>query len=417
MRIGLFTDSYPPFINGVSTSIETLKKSLEKKGHVVYIVTVGQDATTYSYDEDNRILKVPGIPLGIYDYRAASIYPIRVINKIKSWKLDIIHSHTELCMGIFARLIAKQFGIPLVHTCHTMYKDYTYYVSRNHKILDLGCKKAIEYLSVFYCDLTANAFVVPTVKTYKVFRDEYKYDKDIYIVPTGIDSKRFYLENMDLKKLEETRKSLKYKKNDFVIVFVGRMAQEKNVEFLLNMMTKVKNKNIKLMIIGDGPDKEKYEEINKSLKLEDKVKFIGSVVWEEMPYYYHCADALITASLTETQGLTVIEAMASSLPAICIEDEAFHTMVIDGLNGRFFNNEKECVKILEEISKDKKQMKILSNQALLASKKFTPSEFAKNTLEVYNSAINNYNNKKDIISVISRIMKKKKEDKNVDSTE
>ena len=382
MRIGLFTDSYPPYINGVSTSVETLKLALEKQGHTVYVVTVGMDATTYKYDKENHILTVPGIPLGIYDYRAASIYPVKVVNKIKSWNLDIIHSHTELCMGIFARLFAKQFGIPLVHTYHTMYKDYTYYVSRNHKYFDLGCKKAVEYLSKFYCDNTANAFIVPTIKTYRMFREEYHYDKDIYIVPTGIDASRFYTENVDKNKSDELRKKLGYKKNDTVVVFVGRMAQEKNIEFLLRVMEKLKkNKNIKLLLIGDGPDKDKYEEIAKSNKLNN-TKFIGRIAWDEMPEYYHIANLAITASLTETQGLTVVEAMASSLPAICIEDEAFHTMVVDGLNGRFFNDEDSCCKVLQELSKDKKQLKILSTQAKVTSKKFSTDEFATNVIGI-----------------------------------
>lgn len=417
MRIGLFTDSYPPYINGVSTSVETLKKSLESLGHTVYVVTIGQDATTYDYDEKNRILKVPGIPIGLYDYRASSIYPVRVVNKIKSWKLNVIHSHTESCIGIFARLFAKQFGIPLVHTYHTMYKDYTYYVSRNHKYFDLGCKKVVEYLSKFYCDTTANAFIVPTIKTYHLFRNEYDYEKDIYIVPTGIDSSRFDEKNLDLKKLEKVKKELGYKKNDFVVIFVGRMAQEKNVEFLLKTMVRVKNKNIKLLLVGDGPDKEAYEKLSKTLNIDKQVKFIGRIAWEDMPYYYHNSNVTITASLTETQGLTVIEAMSASLPVICIEDEAFHTMIIEGLNGRFFKTEEECAKILEEISKDKKQLHILSNQAIMASKKYSLDEFANNVLEVYKTAINNFNSKKDISSIIMRFFKNKKtkEDANVDS--
>lgn len=415
MRIGLFTDSYPPYINGVSTSVETLKNSLEELGHTVFVVTLGQDAKTFDYDEENRILKVPGIPLGIYDYRAASIYPLRVVNKIRAWKLDVIHSHTELSIGIFARLLAKQFGIPLVHTYHTMYKDYTYYVSRNHKYFDLGCKKAVEYLSKFYCDTTANAFIVPTIKTYRLFKDEYHYDKDIYIVPTGIDSTRFYKENLNLDKLNSVKKTLEYKKNDFVVVFVGRMAQEKNIEFLLRMMPYTKNKNIKLMLIGDGPDKKKYEQLSESLNLNKYVKFVGRVAWEDMPYYYHAADVSVTASLTETQGLTVIESMASSLPAICIEDEAFKTMVIDGLNGRFFKTEEECAKLLDEISKDKKQLTSLSNQAVIAAKKYSLNEFATNVLTVYDKAIENFNNKKDIPSMIIRMFKKK-DKKNEDST-
>ncbi len=414
MRIGLFTDSYPPYINGVSTSVETLKLALEKQGHTVYVVTVGMDATTYKYDKENHILTVPGIPLGIYDYRAASIYPVKVVNKIKSWKLDIIHSHTELCMGIFARLFAKQFGIPLVHTYHTMYKDYTYYVSRNHKYFDLGCKKAVEYLSKFYCDNTANAFIVPTIKTYRMFREEYHYDKDIYIVPTGIDASRFYTENVDKNKSDELRKKLGYKKNDTVVVFVGRMAQEKNIEFLLRVMEKLKkNKNIKLLLIGDGPDKDKYEEIAKSNKLNN-TKFIGRIAWDEMPEYYHIANLAITASLTETQGLTVVEAMASSLPAICIEDEAFHTMVVEGLNGRFFNDEDSCCKVLQELSKDKKQLKILSTQAKVTSKKFSTDEFATNVIDVYKAAIINYNNKnkKSLPNIIIDLIKKKRGKKN-----
>ena len=197
MRIGLFTDSYVPSVNGVITSVETLKKALEQKGHTIYIVTVGHDSKTYDYDEKEKILRIPGIPLGIYDYRMSSIYPLKVINWIKSWDLQLIHSHTELSMGIFARLFAKQYNIPLVHTYHTMYKDYTWYVSRNIKFFDMGCKKAVEYISKFYCDNTADAFIVPTVKTYHLFRDEYHYDKDIYIVPTGLDARRFYKENSD----------------------------------------------------------------------------------------------------------------------------------------------------------------------------------------------------------------------------
>ncbi len=410
MRVGLFTDSYPPFINGVSTSVETLKKSLEKEGHTVYVVTVGHDDKNYKYDEKNRILEIPGLPLGIYDYRVAAPYPVKVVNKIRSWHLDVIHSHTELSLGIFARLLAKQFGIPLVHTYHTMYKDYTYYVSRNHKYFDMGCKKGIEYLSKFYCDNTANAFIVPTIKTYKLFREEYHYDKDIYIVPTGIDASPFLEENIDKKKVEDLRKDLGYTKKDFVLVFVGRMAQEKNIEYLLRVMSKIKNNNIKLLLVGDGPDKEKYEKLKDDLELSKTVTFAGRVEWTKMPYYYHAANACITASTTETQGLTVIEGLASGLPAICIEDDAFRTMVIEGLTGRFFKDEDECVKVIESLTKDNIQVESMSKQAPFSAKKFSTEEFAKSVIEVYNAAIKNFNKnkKKDIPSIIIDLIKKKR---------
>ena len=416
MRIGLFTDSYVPSVNGVITSVETLKKALEQKGHTVYIVTVGQDSKTYDYNEKERILKIPGIPLGIYDYRMSSIYPLKVMNKIKSWNLDLIHSHTELSMGIFARLFAKQYNIPLVHTYHTMYKDYTWYVSRNVKFFDMGCKKAVEYISKFYCDNTADAFIVPTVKTYHLFRDEYHYDKDIYIVPTGLDASRFYKENSDKLKVTRLRRYLGYKRKDFVMLFVGRLAQEKNVTFLFDIIEKTKNKNIKLLIVGYGPDEENYKKEVKERGLEDRIKFTGKVAWVDMPNYYHVSNAFITASTTETQGLTVIEALAASLPVICIDDDAFKSVVVDNFNGRIFKDKKECLQIVEELSTNKLELDSLTDKAEVSVRKYSLSSFAESVLEVYKIAIAKHNKKQSLSTrLVEKLKNKWKEGKKNDS--
>lgn len=416
MNIGLFTDAYVPSVNGVVTSVETLKKALEQKGHTVYIVTVGQDSKTYDYNEKERILKIPGIPLGIYDYRMSSIYPLKVINLIKSWNLELIHSHTELSMGIFARLFAKQYNIPLVHTYHTMYKDYTWYVSRNIKFFDMGCKKAVEYISKFYCDNTADAFIVPTVKTYHLFRDEYHYDKDIYIVPTGLDASRFYKENSDKLKVTRLRRYLGYKRKDFVMLFVGRLAQEKNVPFLFDVIEKTKNKNIKLLIVGYGPDEDKYKKEVKERSLEDRIKFTGKVAWIDMPNYYHVSNAFITASTTETQGLTVIEALAASLPVICIDDDSFKSAVVDNFNGRIFKDEKECLEIVEELSTNKLELNNLTDKAEGSIKKYSLSSFAESVLEVYKVAITKHNKKQALSTrLVEKLKNKWKEGKKNDS--
>ena len=416
MNIGLFTDAYVPSVNGVVTSVETLKKALEQKGHTVYIVTVGQDSKTYDYNEKERILKIPGIPLGIYDYRMSSIYPLKVMNKIKSWNLDLIHSHTELSMGIFARLFAKQYNIPLVHTYHTMYKDYTWYVSRNVKFFDMGCKKAVEYISKFYCDNTADAFIVPTVKTYHLFRDEYHYDKDIYIVPTGLDASRFYKENSDKLKVTRLRRYLGYKRKDFVMLFVGRLAQEKNVTFLFDIIEKTKNKNIKLLIVGYGPDEDKYKKEVKERGLEDRIKFTGKVAWVDMPNYYHVSNAFITASTTETQGLTVIEALAASLPVICIDDDAFKSVVVDNFNGRIFKDKKECLQIVEELSTNKLELDSLTDKAEVSVRKYSLPSFAESVLEVYKIAIAKHNKKQSLSTrLVEKLKNKWKEGKKNDS--
>ena len=420
MRIGMFTDSYPPFINGVSTSIETLKGALEEKGHTVYVVTVGQDSSTYHYDEEKRILKVPGIPIGIYDYRVTSIYPVRIINQIKDWNLDVIHSHTESTIGLFARLMAKQYHIPLVHTYHTMYKDYTYYVSRNHKLFDLGCKKVVEYLSKFYCDNTADAFIVPTNKTYRVFREEYHYDKDIYVIPTGIDAKRFYRENVDLKKVEKLRKSYGFRKKDFVVLFVGRLAQEKNIDFLLRVMQRIKKhySNIKLLIVGDGPDRERYEADSKMLDVENVVVFAGKVAWTDVPLYYHMANCFITASITETQGLTVIEALAADLPVTCIRDTAFEDMVEEGVNGYYFQTEEECAALLKDLAFSPTKLEELKKNGRKSIEKYSLEQFATSVEEVYQKAIEKHHNKKDLSIFVTNTFKKifKKKEKKDDTS-
>ena len=143
MRIGIFTETYAPYISGLVTSEVMLKNALEKQGHEVYVVTANLKNFKYDWDPENRILKIPGLPTGIYDSRLTSIYPIKAVNKIKSWKLDVIHSQTEFAIGTFARLIAKQFHIPLVHTYHTLYEDYVHYITKGY--FNKSSKKIVEY--------------------------------------------------------------------------------------------------------------------------------------------------------------------------------------------------------------------------------------------------------------------------------
>lgn len=230
MRIGIFTDTYPPYINGVSTSIQMLERALRKKGHQVFIVTVNPENMTYKYEKN--IIRIPGIPTGIYDYRLTGIYPVRAIKTIKKWNLDVIHSHTEFGIGTFARIIAKQLNIPLVHTYHTMYEDYVHYITKGY--FNDTSKKIVEYLTKFYCDKTAKELIVPTKKAYKLFKEKYKVDKNVHIIPTGIETERFDKENIDPKKLQKIKNNLNIKKDDFIILYVGRLAEEKDVEFLID---------------------------------------------------------------------------------------------------------------------------------------------------------------------------------------
>ena len=387
MRIGIFSETYAPYISGLVTSEIMLKKSLERMGHEVYVVTANLESFRYEYDEKERILKIPGVPTGIYDSRLTSVYPVRAVNKIKSWNLDVIHSQTEFGIGTFARLFAKQYNIPLVHTYHTLYEDYIHYITKGY--FQKSGKKIVEYLTKFYCGTTATELIVPTNKIYRLFKEKYHFDKNINIIPTGIDVERFYIENNNKEDIEDLKESLKITKKDFIILFVGRLAEEKNIEFLIESQKRLseKHNNIKLLIVGDGPDKEKYENYSKELRVDKNVIFTGKVKWDDMPCYYHVATVFASASKTETQGLTIIEAMASNVVPVCMRDEAFLSMATDELNALFFETNEEYEKQILRLYDDKELLKKLNHQARIQAETYSSKYMGERVLEVYQRAI------------------------------
>ena len=411
MRIGIFTDSYPPYINGVSTSIVMLKNALEKKGHEVFVVTVNAEKLSYKYENENKVIRIPGIPTGIYDYRLTGIYPLRAVDKIKKWNLDIIHSQTEFGVGTFARIIAKQLDIPLVHTYHTMYEDYVHYITKGY--FNGTSKKIVEYLTKFYCDKTATELIVPTEKTYKLFKEKYKFDRNVHIIPTGIEVERFYLSNCSIKKINQLRSDYNIKPSDFVILFVGRLGEEKSVDILIESQDYFRkiNKQSKLLLVGDGPDMDKYKKMVKKLKLSDNVIFTGKVPWEEVPCYYQLANVFATASRTETQGLTVIEALAASLPVVVANDPSFLSIVVDDLNGYLFKNKRQYKKIIEKLMSEPEKLKKLSNQAKISSERYSSRYFAERVLDVYNLALSGRKKSQNFFEKMKNVIKRGIHDK------
>ena len=163
----------------------------------------------------------------------------------------------------------------------------------------------------------------------------------------------------------------------------------KNVEFLLYAAKNLakKHKEIKLIIVGDGPDKEKYEDLAKKLKLEENVIFTGKVSWDDMPYYYHVSDIFATASKTETQGLTVIEAMASNVIPVCMKDEAFMSMVTDELNGLFFKTQEEYEQQILRLYDNREELTRFDKQARIQAEHYSSKNYGERVMEVYQRAI------------------------------
>lgn len=409
MRIGIFTETYPPFVNGVSTSILMLQKALEKKGHTVYIVTVNKEKLKYEYEDGDKILRLPSLSLHCYDYRFTSVYPIKAIKKIKEMNLDVIHTHVELTVGMFARIVSTQLGIPLVHTYHTMWEDYTHYITHGNKYLDKPSKELVKYLSVFWGDKTTTELIVPTKKIYDLFKDKYKVTKNIHIVPTGIDVERFYKENFTKEDINKIKKEYNIGRRDFVIITVSRLAKEKSVDRLINNHKEIvkKHPNIKLLIVGDGPDTDLLKKQVSDLKLDKNVIFTGKIPLEKVQYYYQVANVFATASTTETQGLTVSEAMAASLPVLAVNDESFSNVVVNDLNGYLFNSDDEYINGVIKLYKDRRLYDRFSNESRILSESQSSSYFADRVLKVYEIAIKNYNKEnRKIKNKIKRVIEK-----------
>lgn len=407
MRVGIFTESYPPLVNGVSTSILMLQNALEKLGHEVFIVTVSDDKKNYTLEDDGHILRLPSMNLAnCYDYKFTSVYPIKAVNMIKKMNLDVIHSNVEFTIGIFARVVSEQLGIPLVHTYHTNWEDYTHYITKNKKILDDICKKLLKYLVVFFEDKTVTELIVPSNKIYNIFKDKYKFTKNIHIIQTGIETSKFYKENFSSKDINNLKKKYGIKKKDFVIMTVSRLAKEKSVDRLINNQKELLKRypNMKLLIVGDGPDIDKLKMQVCSLNISKNVIFTGKVTLEEIPIYYQLGDVFVTASKSETQGLTVVEAISSSLPIVAVKDDSFISSVIDDFNGYVFTSDEKYIESILKLYENNDIYNRLSNQSRILSSDFSSEYFALKVLKVYETAIENY--KKDNKKVINRIKKK-----------
>ena len=387
MRIGIFSDTYTPFINGVSTSIVCLKKALEKKGHEVYVVTVNNEKMGYSYDEKERVMRIPALKAGIYDYRLSMIYSFKAKKKIKELNLDVIHLQTEFGIGTFARLVAMELDIPIVHTYHTLYEEYLNSLTKNK--IKYMVNGFVEYLAEYYFDSSIGELIVPTAKTKEIFKKKYKFKREVHVIPNGIDLDKFSIENINKKELEKIKKQYGIKDTDFVIMYVGRLGPEKNITFLARAQKQIvkKHKNCKLVIVGEGPMKNELEKITSSIR--ENVIFTGKIPQSDIQYYYRLADVFATASKFETQGLTVIEALASGVCALCILDDSFKDALIDNVNGNFFETEKEYVDLVDKLMTDEKLLNKYKKNAIKTANEHSYLTFGDKVLEVYEFAIKN----------------------------
>lgn len=388
MRIGLFSDTYLPEINGVVSSIVTLQQGLEALGHDVFIVTTHPSLLSVSYE--SRVLRLPGIELKkMYGYVLTSPIHIRAYQYVKDMELDLIHAHTEFGIGIFARIVSRLLSLPLVITYHTTYEDYTHYVNVfNSKAFEKVARKTVSKLSQIYID-TSDAIISPSEKTKRMLQG-YGVKKEIHVIPTGLNLDRFDPRHSSLQQIDALKNDLGIPQATPVILYVGRIAKEKSIELVIQGFAKLDREicPAHLIIVGAGPQLDDLKELAAELKVISWTHFTGKKPAEEVPLYYHSADVFVSASLTETQGMTFVEAFASHTPVFARPDDVLKELIHEEETGYFFETPEEFAhKIEAHFALSKEDQERMQNAAMQYARPFDRAAFVHRVLAIYLGAI------------------------------
>ncbi len=384
MKIGIFTDTYYPQINGVVTSVRMLEHELNKLGHTVFIFTTSDPNTRHSVP---RVFRMPSMPfIFLPSHRFAFMYPPKLLLRMKSLKLDIIHTQTEFPIGIFGDIVAGLYNIPNIHTYHTMYEDYTHYVANGHLITP----KAAQRFSRIFCN-RAKAVIAPAKKTEEKLL-EYGVSRPVHVIPTGLDFSPFSEEKYTKAEIIATKAELGLNETDPIVLFVGRVAKEKSIDVIVNAMPKLlaEMPNTKLLIVGGGPSLNDLKELTVNLCIENSVVFAGSKPWDAIGKYYQLGDVFVTASTSETQGLTYIEAMASKKPVVAKIAGSVEGIIIHGETGYSFEKDDELPEILRQVLNDREESRAVALRGYDSILGFSAKEFAEKVAALYEEVRANY---------------------------
>jgi len=390
MKIGIFTDTYTPDINGVVSSIVTLQEGLIELGHEVFVITT--HANFISTKFENNILKLPGIEIKkIYGYVLTTPAHFQAYNHVKSMNLDVIHVHTEFGVGIFGHIMGSMLKLPIVSTYHTTYEDYTHYVNIfNSKTIERLAKKTVMKLSRLYGS-HCMAIISPSDKTKEMLL-RYQIETPIHVIPTGLNLDRFKKRYSDDDK-KNFRVKIGGNENDYIITYVGRIAKEKSIDIVLFGMKELVeiNSNVKFLIVGAGPELDELQEQTEKLKLNNHVIFFGKVANQLISEIYGLSDMFVSASQTETQGLTFIEALASRLPVFARPDEVLEELVFEQETGFYFSDSKEfAVKVNMYTKLSSEEKAIIEVKTRNVVEKFDRLTFAKKVSDTYALAMKRY---------------------------
>ncbi len=401
MTIALFSDSYLPTKSGVVTVVVQLQEQLRKLGHRVILVTVETTNEYETYDPD--IYRVHSVALGLGTDQYVGIPAMHpLIHFLRDAGVQLIHCHTEFGIGKAGLRAAHILKIPAICTTHTMWTDfYKYYLTFGNlispKIINGIMKK---YYGKF------DSLIGVSTKARNYFKQPGMLPQiPSVIIPNAIDKEKFQKHHISEEQKKALRQSYGIKDDEIMMLFVGRIGEEKRVFELLQVCQNVikKNSRIKMIFVGNGPAFEEIKTKAQEQISEKTVIFPGFIEWTKVSEYYESADIFVTASLSEMHSMTILEAQLSGLPIVVRRDESYLDSVFNDENGYLTDSEEEMEKRILELADDREKRLAFGKRSLEITKRFTIETHIKKTLKVYEEVMKAYPDKIDDIKVMKEI--------------
>lgn len=376
LNIAVFSDSAMPILNGVSVSIDVLIQELRAQGHSVHLYTskhFGHKDSDPNIHRFNSIVTpwTPGYPISVPPFYLKLL-------EFRRHNFDVIHTHTPFTVGIVGLRWAQSEEIPIVSTYHTHYDKYAYYMpffpNRYTRY------KIAKHTNYYY---NAVSQVITPSEASRKWLQRHSIKTPVSVIPTGIKQPK-------LLERAEIREKLGIRADDNVLLYVGRIAREKNLRTLIRAcaLAMKDDASLKLLFVGDGPQREELTKLSRTLGIGDRVRFIGFVPREDVDQYYAASDLFVFASLTETQGLVVVEAMSYGLPVVIVQGGGASDAVQTGINGELVSNNSEAMAAaIQNLIQSPDKREHYSKAAIETSKKYSIPNMTSQVIDVYRAAV------------------------------
>lgn len=377
MKIAMMTNNYKPFVAGVPISIERLADSLRNLGHQVVVFAPRYDGQEEEADVVRYRALLRGVAGGV---SVPDGLDPKIERSFREGNFDVIHVHHPMLIGRTARYLSWKYQVPLVFTYHTRYEQYLHYIGMS------GLKRIMPaYVRSYtkHCDL-----VLAPTPLMKEYLEQVQPGADIRVLPTGLPGDSFH---PDGEKSLHLRRELAGEKK-YLFCTVARLAKEKNLGFLLNCMKIRKDtcgSDFRLALIGDGPHRSELERRADALGIREEIVFVGKVPNQEIKNYCHGSDLFLFPSLSETQGIVLLESMAAGTPVIALCATGTRDVVMNGKNGYMTDlSEEEFSSRLMDIL-EKKEIEVLRQGALRTAQGYSCERIAGEAAAAYAQAVYN----------------------------